>query len=169
MRSTIIPAQITTVEDKIAGSLNFTQMILLMIPVLWSLLLYAFFPPVMHLNSVKDILISLVFIVSVILAFRIRGHIILEWILIYGRYSLRPSYYVFDKNDPLYREIVPPVKTKTTETKVSATDSTAKVHSSIPIKALISLDTLLTDARGKVQFKALKDGRLNVAYQQVDR
>jgi len=29
MRTTIIPAQITTVEDKIAGSLNMTQILIL--------------------------------------------------------------------------------------------------------------------------------------------
>jgi hypothetical protein len=34
MRTRVIPAQITTVEDRIAGNLNLTQILLLMIPVI---------------------------------------------------------------------------------------------------------------------------------------
>ena len=41
MRTTVIPAQITTVEDKIAGSLNLTQILILMIPVFWATIVYA--------------------------------------------------------------------------------------------------------------------------------
>jgi len=53
MRTTIIPAQITTIEDKIAGSLNFSQILLLMAPVLWGTLVYTLFSPVMKIAPYK--------------------------------------------------------------------------------------------------------------------
>ena len=51
MRTTIIPAQITTVEDKIAGSLNMTQTLIMMFPVLWTALVYILLFPSMKLTS----------------------------------------------------------------------------------------------------------------------
>ena len=44
MRSTVIPAQITTVEDKIAGNFNLVQILLMMAPVLIATLLYTIIP-----------------------------------------------------------------------------------------------------------------------------
>lgn len=44
MRSTVIPAQVTTVEDTIAGNLTITQIMLLIAPVLLSTAIYAVVP-----------------------------------------------------------------------------------------------------------------------------
>lgn len=45
MKTTVVPAQITTVEDKIAGSLTFTQIIMLVIPLLTSTAIYVLILP----------------------------------------------------------------------------------------------------------------------------
>jgi hypothetical protein len=105
MRTRVIPAQITTVEDKVAGNLNFTQIILFIVPIFWSSLVYVTFSPSMALNLYK---LALVFVVSIfcfILAIRIKGRIILHWLTILLRFNLRPKYYVFDKNDAFLRRI----------------------------------------------------------------
>jgi len=105
MRSTIIPAQITTVEDKIAGSLSMTQMLLLMTPVFLSALVYAVFIPQMKLPAYKIPIILVISIICFILALRIKGKIILGWILILLNYTARPKYYLFNKNDTLNRTV----------------------------------------------------------------
>ncbi len=80
MRTTIIPAQITTVEDKIAGSLNLNQILILMIPVFWAAIVYAFLVPIMKLSTFKLGLILIVAFICLILAFRIKEKIIAEWL-----------------------------------------------------------------------------------------
>ncbi len=57
MRTRIIPAQITTVEDKIAGSLSMTQILIMMIPVGLTAVIYVLLAPSMKLVSYKLILI----------------------------------------------------------------------------------------------------------------
>src|SRR5258706_11439844 len=99
MRTTIIPAQITTIEDKIAGSLNFTQILLLMTPVLWGALVYTLFALVMKLAPYKIGLVLFVTMISLILAMRVKEKIVAEWLGILVSYRLRPKYYLFTKND----------------------------------------------------------------------
>lgn len=99
MRTTIIPAQITTVEDKIAGSLNMTQILILMAPILWTAIIYILLIPSMKLTSLKLVLIIISTTISGILALRIKDKIVAEWLGVLMKYRLRPKYYLFNKND----------------------------------------------------------------------
>jgi hypothetical protein len=99
MRTTIIPAQITTVEDKIAGSLNMTQILILMAPILWTAIIYILLAPSMKLTSLKLVLIIISTATSGILALRIKDKIVAEWLGVLLKYRLRPKYYLFNKND----------------------------------------------------------------------
>ena len=99
MRSKPIPAQITTVEDKIAGNLNLTQIMLLMVPVFFTTAAYAVFPPTMQLAIYKIPLVLVVLVLSLILSMRIKGKVVLNWLVILLRYNTRPRYYLFNKND----------------------------------------------------------------------
>lgn len=99
MRTTIIPAQITTVEDKIAGSLNMTQILIMMFPVLWTALVYILLLPSMKLTSFKLVLIIFATATSGILALRIKDKIVAEWLGVLLKYRLRPKYYLFNKNN----------------------------------------------------------------------
>src|SRR3989339_487431 len=99
MRTTIIPAQITTVEDKIAGSLNMTQILILMAPLLWTAIIYILLIPSMKLTSFKLVLIIISTATSGILALRIKDKIVAEWLGVLLKYRLRPKYYLFNKND----------------------------------------------------------------------
>lgn len=99
MRTTIIPAQITTVEDKIAGSLNMTQILILMFPILWTAIIYVLLPVSMKLTPYKLGLILLVIGVCITLATRIKEKIVAEWLGILLRYHFRPRFWIFNKND----------------------------------------------------------------------
>jgi len=97
MRVTAIPAQITTVEDRIVGSLNLGQLLLLCTPVFGGGLLYAILPPVVSTSAYKVILMVILGTICGTCAIRVKGQIMLSWAIIFLHYWLRPRYYVFDK------------------------------------------------------------------------
>jgi hypothetical protein len=98
MRSTVVPAQVTTVEDKIAGRLGLSQILLLTIPIFGGSAAFVILPPFFNYAIYKIALIIILVIASGILAIRIKGKILLTWISIAISYNLRPQYYVFNKN-----------------------------------------------------------------------
>lgn len=110
MKTQVIPAQITTVEDKIVGSLTFSQLLLLLTPVALVALIYAFMPPLMELAWYKVGLVLSLSLPLIVLAIRVRGVVMLDWVQLVGRYVLRPRLYVADKNDPEGRQVPRPEK-----------------------------------------------------------
>src|SRR5438045_2898426 len=104
MRTTIVPAQITTVEDKIAGNLGLSQIMLLIAPVFGGSSLFVIFPPFFNYAAYKVVLIAITALLCGMLAVRIKGKILLFWLIAVLRYNLRPAYYVFDKNSMHNRE-----------------------------------------------------------------
>lgn len=121
MRSTVIPAQVTTVEDTIAGNLTLTQIILLIMPVLLSTAVYAVLPERLALTTYKIPLIIFLFVVFVVLALRIKGRIVLSWLSVMAIYYFRPHIFVFNKNTVYTRDLVlPPTrKPATAKAKVA--------------------------------------------------
>lgn len=105
MRTTIIPAQITTVEDKIAGNLTFTQMVLFLLPVIWMGVVYVLFSPAMHFSFYKIPFILLCTLVCFTLALKIRGKLILNWVHLIVTFNVRPAYFVFNKNEAYLRTL----------------------------------------------------------------
>lgn len=113
MRTTIIPAQITTVEDTIAGNLTLTQILLLLAPVLVATGIYAVLPEKMSFSVYKIVLTIFISFVFTILAIRVKGKIVLSWLGILLTYFSRPKFYFFDKNNSYARdEIIIRTKTK---------------------------------------------------------
>jgi len=104
MKSTVVPAQITTVEDKIAGSLTFAQILLLVFSLIIGTAFYGLIPPKLHLSTLKIVLMILQFAFFGLLALRYKGRILAEWLVVYLRYRARPRIYVFTKNDLGSRE-----------------------------------------------------------------
>lgn len=152
MRTTIIPAQITTVEDKIAGSLNFAQILLLMLPVLWGTLVYTIFIPTMKLAPYKISLVVLVSAISLVLAVRIKDKIIAEWIGILLRYKLRPKFYIFNKNDITERLVDLPFEPVTNHRKVVA-KTTKGLTKELSIKELIKFEQAMASKNLAVSFR----------------
>lgn len=170
MRSTIIPAQITTVEDKIAGNLNITQVLLLMSPVFFSIALYGVYPPLMNFTWYKAGLIFIVLTLCVLLSIRVKEKLVLEWLIVYIRFTRRPSFYIFDKNDPMGRDMHLP--NPNVEPVIEIADS--HKGASRPIKSPLSVEDearfeqLLSADKVSIAIKPLKKGGLHVALEQVE-
>lgn len=99
MRTTVVPAQVTTVEDRIAGNLTFSQVILLVFGLMVCAALYLGLEPQSRPSQPKLALMALQFALFGILSLRVGGKIVAEWLAVYSRYFSRPRIYVFTKND----------------------------------------------------------------------
>lgn len=172
MRSQPIPAQITTVEDKIAGNLNLTQIMLLMVPVFFTTSAYAIFPPRMHLAMYKFPLVLIVLVVSLTLSLRIKGKVVLNWLVILLKFNLRPRYYLYNKNDVYLRTLDLPVFEKKQRRLFKKLP--AKLEKSAPIPAfalkdLVKLQNVINDPKYSFVLKAGKKGGFNVSLGQVQK
>lgn len=167
MRSTVIPAQITTVEDRIAGNLNFTQILLLMIPVIWIAVVYSLLPPAMDMVWYKLLIMFVITLLCIVLALRIKGKLLLEWAVLVITFNLRPTYYVFDKNDSSQRSIDLPVSKKrpTFALKRVEKKKVMTVAPQIAVSDLLRVEQLL---EGKsFSLRESKKGGFDVALEQI--
>lgn len=104
MRTTAVPAQVTTVEDRIMGNLGFSQLVLFILPIFVGAGLFVILPPMMHGSLYKYVVMVVIATISSILAIRIKGKIVLLWLITIVRYNVRPKYYVFQKSTAAHRE-----------------------------------------------------------------
>lgn len=169
MKSTIVPAQITTVEDKIAGSLSMSQLVLLCMPIFIDGVLYILFPPGLKFVLYKVILCIGIALICASMAVRVKGKILLLWAIVILRYNLRPRYYLFDKNDTYLRstqelhevletEVVPDAAPATADTKVIVVDPLNVAH----------IQHLLLDRRAELEIKPTKKGGFRVTLTEVE-
>lgn len=162
MKSTVVPAQITTVEDKIAGSLNFIQIILLVFSLIIGTAFYGLIPPKLHLSSLKIVLMIAEFAVFGLLALRYKGRILADWLVIYLRYKARPRIYIFTKNDILSRDQL--VETKIAREEMAPITQTAKKKN----KRNKSVDRPIIESSGSiVSIRPSKKGGFDVEYQEA--
>jgi CRISPR/Cas system CMR subunit Cmr4 (Cas7 group RAMP superfamily) len=166
MRTTVIPAQVTTVEDKIAGNLSFIQILLLIMPVLWGAVVYVFISPRMQINQLKLSIVFPVMLFFGLLAIRIKEKIILHWLQIILRFNLRPKYYVFDKNDLYLRRIDLPEENKLKKTEV-LTETEASPKPAVSTRDLVHFEKLISNRKLNLSFKAGRKGGLRVAVNEI--
>ena len=157
MKSTVVPAQITTVEDKVAGSLSFTQLLLLITPVFIGGGIFVILPPVFGFSYFKLLICSVLAFVCTTLAIRIKGKILLQWIIVLTRYVSRPRYYLFNKNDLYLRQIK--VKQEIEEQNetmriVETEDSLAPV--SMHPSQLVRVEAAIADPNSKFHLRSEK-------------
>lgn len=170
MKATVVPAQVTTVEDRVAGNLGFSQLILLALPVFGGALLYAVLPPSLGVSLYKIIIVVVFAIVCSLLAIRIKGKIVLLWVVILLHYNLRPKFYVFNKNTTTYREEYRQSKTTPKQsTKAHAQDH--KVIISLPKLSFMETAEVyatLDDSVRNLRFETTKKGGLNVRLTEIE-
>jgi hypothetical protein len=166
MKTAIVPAQVTTVEDRITARLTFTQLLLLVTPVFLSGAMFAFLPPFLKIANYKLAICGVIAFFCMILAVRVKGKLVLQWLSIVGRYNIRPMYYVYNKNDIHLRD------EQTKRQKIAKTN-TAKVAKkpSKPMKGLVPLELArieqkLDSSKALYYFKTTKKGALRVYIQQ---
>lgn len=167
MRSTVVPTQVTTVEDRIMGSLGFSQLALLVIPVFIAAALFVILPPVMHSSAYKYAIMIVIGLLMGILAIRIKGKIILFWLITILRYNLRPKYYLFNKNtDTLRDNPQPNMQTEEEKAKSVTKRDTAKLPRLALHDATRVLETIQRQ-NSNLRFEMTKKGGLRVRFSQV--
>lgn len=165
-----IPAQITTVEDKIAGNLNLTQIVLLILPVFVFVVVYAIFAPSMHFAWYKVPLFLITGSVFPILAIRFKEKLIMDWLAILFRYKTRPKYYVFNKNDLYQRTVDPlPVEKKHKKEKAHKTEEKKSTSPVVSISDLVRLEGVLTNPGYSFSIKSQKKGAFSIAFEQKQK
>ena len=163
MKTTVVPAQITTVEDKVAGNLSFTQIILLILPLITSTAIYVVIPHHDKLNAIKIVLIALQFMVFGGLSLRIKGKVVMDWLLVYLRFAARPRIYIYTKADTIHRDIIAEPK----EERVSHVAKKAAAKEETP--ALLTfpehlrLSELLANRGLTIGFTQAEKGGINVS------
>jgi len=168
MRTTVIPAQITTVEDKIAGNLSMTQIVILMIPVFFGTLLFALFPPTMHVVLYKIPPVLFVIFTSLFLSLRIKGKVVANWVIVLLSYTMRPRFYVFNKNDSYLRDI-PQLESITQKqtTVVKAKKDMLLPAKTFSVKELKKMEAFIKNPNYSLSLKPGKKGELYVAVSEI--
>jgi hypothetical protein len=169
MRTTVVPAQVTTVEDRIMGNLGFSQLALLVLPVFVAAGIFIILPPVMHGSFYKYLVAVLIGLLMAILAIRIKGKIILFWLITILRYNFRPKYYLFNKNTPVLRDNLPPrLQTEEDTVKPSVKRDTVKLPRLALHDATRVLETI-QQQNSNLRFEMTKKGGLRVRFTEVDK
>lgn len=167
MKSTVVPAQITTVEDKIAGNLSLSQLLLLVTPAFIGCAIYVILPPFLDMAAYKAVLMAIVLTAFALLAIRIKDKILLQWALIILRYNVRPRYHVFDKNSSHLRDVA---RTKPEETVKEPLAAKEVKHVQLPQLSTadaVMLEGIIANPKANLRFMTDKKGALNVRFNEV--
>ncbi|GAC1502861.1 MAG: hypothetical protein NVS1B10_07750 [Candidatus Saccharimonadales bacterium] len=168
MKTVFVPAQMTTIEDKIAGNLNLSQLLLLVSPILINLLLYVLLPKQLKLTFYKLLLMFFITLVCFGLAIRIKNKLVLNWLLIARRYCSSPRYFLFDKNNLYLRHrefATNPSTNNLNETKPRVVTSEL---SRLSTEESIKLRAILEDPKTSLGFRLNRGGKLNVSVTEIE-
>lgn len=167
MRSTVVPAQITTVEDRISGSLGMSQILLLTVPIFGGCGLFIVLPPFFNYATYKVAVIAAFAAICGLLAIRIKGRILLVWLAVLFRYNLRPRYYVFSKNSTYLRETVAAKRAVEHSEEIKKPEKTD--HKKLPalsIPELVRVQAIVDDPTTNLRFSVTKKGKLRAHFTQ---
>lgn len=167
---TVVPAQVTTVEDRIIGNLGFSQILLLVIPIFISAGIFAIVPPFMGSTVYKYVIMGVVAMIFCILAIRIKGKILAFWLVTILRYNLRPKYYLFNKNSSNLRENYPARKEQQEPEKTATTKAAKQIpRHQLDIPATAMVLATLENPAAKVRFETGKKGNLHVRLTEIEK
>jgi len=167
MRTTVVPAQITSVEDKIAGSLSFSQLILLIVPLFLSVAIYIVLPPFGGFHIYKVVIASILTVICLMLAIRIKGRLIVEWLGIRGRFNSRPLHYVFNKNDITARRPVTAAEKRVEEIVEEVKEVVNYKPALFQPKEQLRFETATLNPKADFHFVVDKKGALNVRIKKI--
>jgi len=168
MRVAVVPAQVTTVEDRIAGNIGLTQLLLLSTPMFGGGALFVILPPFFHSAVYKLVLITILLLLCGLLAIRVKGKLLLFWLLTLLRYNLRPRYYVYNKQSLHGREMYEDSIAAESEHQVMPVTATRPRALSLSPTELITLQNLIEDPTANLTFETTKKGGLYVRLTEVE-
>lgn len=161
MRSTVVPAQVTTVEDRIAGSLGLSQLLLLTMPVFGGSALFVLLPPFFNYATYKIVVIVCFAVLCSLLAIRIKGKILLFWLIALLRYNLRPRYYIFDKNSAHLRDAAPVIQDQEPQVEIKPQKKYAAESPQLTTAELVRIEDIIANPQANLHFKTNRKGELN--------
>ena len=169
MKMTVVPAQVTTVEDRIIGNLGFSQILLLIVPVFAAAGIFVLLPPFMGGALYKYLFMSVVALLFGLLSIRIKGKILALWLVTVLRYNLRPKYYLFNKNvttgrDEYHGKAVAPEAKEATEKKPVKKTSLNQLDIPTTARILATIENPATNFR----LETGKKGNLHVRFTEIE-
>ncbi len=165
MKVTVVPAQVTTVEDRIIGNLSMLQVMLLLGPVFGGALLFGLLPPFMEGAGYKYLLLSVLGLVFGVLSIRIKGQVLVVKLITLIKFYSRPGVYIYDKNSTYLKDM-----SHLTQPEEVPLDIGLDSRSSLKATSLPNLDVsdkvrayeYIESNESEVSFKTDKKGRLYV-------
>ena len=167
MKITVVPAQVTTIEDRIMGSLSLSQLMIILLPVFVSAALFAILPPAMGSSIYKYVIMGILFVICLILSIRIKGKIVALWIVTILRYNLRPKYYLFNKNVTTLRADYAEIKQAEAK-KESAKESTKAAMPRLGTLETARVLATIENPASNLRFETTKKGGLHVRLTEVE-
>jgi len=169
MKMTVVPAQVTTVEDRIIGNLGFSQILLLIVPVFAAAGIFLLLPPFMGGALYKYVIMGVVALLFGLLSIRIKGKILALWLVTVLRYNLRPKYYLFNKNvttgrDEYHGKAVAPEAKEATEKKPVKKTSVNQLDIPTTARILATIENPATNFR----LETGKKGNLHVRFTEIE-
>jgi len=168
MKTTVVPAQVTTIEDKIMGSLGFSQLLLLIVPIFIGAGVYVMLPPFMSGSVYKYVAIGIVTVFCCLLAIRIKDKIIAQWLVVILRYNLRPKFYLFNKNSNAFREQHAAPPHEPDESSQSIQPKTYSVGPRLQLHETARVLATIDNPASKFRFETTKKGGLHVRLTEVE-
>ena len=170
-KATVVPAQVTTVEDRIFANLTIQQVGLLFTVIFVAGGVFTFGEPAMEGVLYKYIIMLVVGIVCGILAIRIKGKIIASWLVVLMIYSLRPKYYVYDKNVMTLRETYTAEKEKQPKKKKAkaAKDKIQTIQQRLDIPETAKVLATIENPDANFRLEAGKKGGLRVRLTEIEK
>ena len=160
MKTTIVPAQVTTIEDTLAGSLTLTQVVLMVIAVFLVAVVTAGFPPVLQIRAYKIFLSLGCSLPCLLLAGRWRGQLLLTWALMKISYRSRPRLYLLSEHDSAHCRCL----RQATQEPEQPVGISAQTHQVLPVlKPHEQLElSRLVDAADRLRFISNAKGEISV-------
>lgn len=167
MRSTVVPAQVTTIEDRIAGNIGVSQLVLLLLPVFIGGMLYVLLPPFFEYGVYKVVLVVVMTVLCGVLAIRIKGQIILKWLIAIVTYNLRPRYYVANKNSKHGRDKSQALVFANVEERALTKMREIKATPKLTTQELVNIEHILSNPQANLRFSTDAKGELHVHITEV--
>jgi len=169
MKVTVVPAQVTTVEDRIMGNLSFSQMMLLIVPVFVGAALFAVLPPAMGSSVYKYIVMGVLALICCVLAIRIKGKILALWLAVILRYNIRPKYYLFNKNVTTLREQYEAKHDTSEDNKAITVPKETINFSRLGVPETAKVLATIENPAARLRFETTKKGGLNVRLTEIEK
>lgn len=167
MKVTVVPAQVTTIEDRVVGNLGISQLLLLTLPVFGGSAVFIVLPPFYHAAVYKLVLLVLACLVCGVMAIRIRGQLVLQRLLVLMCYVSRARYYVYDKRCLHGRSMYQHSESAEPVAEPLLSGRKLRPATKLSVMDAIKLQHVIDNPAAQVQFETTKRGGLYVRITEV--